>query len=220
MLASGDMTDTTAVGRALVTNNTVMTGSQMAMSSSVMQMSSCEMSGTSVTERKYQVTEPVAPSPPGTARDFIVSEAENLVKKRKTKKLMKKDKVEEMNLKNSLRSAANTSNAGPSRPKYARDSLIELDNQIMDIQTGFEAELESLIDIYKGIQKRKSEGFQSVERPPGCLSTLKSNSSSIRRCRVAPITTRPTPPHTALYRRDRRTALPGALGRRGYIPGS
>ena len=141
-----DTTDTTAMGNATVTNNTVMNGSQMAMSSSVFQMSSCEMSGTSVTERKYQVTEPVLPaaSYDGThaAKDFIVSEAENLVKKRKTKKLMKKDKVEEMNLKNSMRSAANSNRGGH---KYTRDSLIDLDNQIMDITTGFEAELESLI---------------------------------------------------------------------------
>ena len=76
------------------------------------------------------------------AKDFIVTEAENLVKKRKTKKLMKKDKVEEMNLKNSMRSAANSNRGGH---KYTRDSLIDLDNQIMDITTGFEAELESLI---------------------------------------------------------------------------
>jgi len=142
-----DTTDTTALGNATVTNNTVMNGSQMAMSSSVFQMSSCEMSGTSVTERKYQVTEPVLPVASSydgnhAAKDFIVSEAENLVKKRKTKKLMKKDKVEEMNLKNSMRSAAN-SNQG--RHKYTRDSLIDLDNQILDITTGFEAELESLI---------------------------------------------------------------------------
>ena len=145
-----DTTDTTAMGNnATVTNNTMMNGSQMAMSSSVFQMSSSEMSGTSVTERKYQLTEPVLPLASSSydgnhaAKDFIVSEAENLVKKRKTKKLMKKDKVEEMNLKNSMRSAAN-SNQG-SRHKYTRDSLIDLDNQILDITTGFEAELESLI---------------------------------------------------------------------------
>lgn len=133
-----------ATGNAMVTNNTVMSGSQMAMSSSVFQMSSSSMQGTSVTERKYQVTEPVSPvmAPAHDARNFIVSEAENLVKKRKTKKLMKKDKVEEMNMKNSMRSATNSSRSGP---KYTRDSLVELDNQIMDIQTGFEAELESLI---------------------------------------------------------------------------
>merc|ERR1719239_1815234 len=152
------------------------------MSSSVFQMSSCEMSGTSVTERKYQVTEPVLPVASSydgnhAAKDFIVSEAENLVKKRKTKKLMKKDKVEEMNLKNSMRSAAN-SNQG--RHKYTRDSLIDLDNQILDITTGFEAELESLIDMYKGIQKRKSQGFHSTEKTSEGLSTLKSNNSSIR----------------------------------------
>ena len=92
------------------------------------------------------MTEPVLPvaSYDGThaAKDFIVSEAENLVKKRKTKKLMKKDKVEEMNMKNSMRSAANSSQG---RHKYTRDSLIDLDNQILDITTGFEAELESLI---------------------------------------------------------------------------
>merc|ERR1719234_136705 len=184
-----DTTDTTGMGNnATVTNNTMMNGSQMAMSSSVFQMSSSEMSGTSVTERKYQLTEPVLPLASSydgndhAAKDFIVSEAENLVKKRKTKKLMKKDKVEEMNLKNSMRSAAN-SNQG-SRHKYTRDSLIDLDNQILDITTGFEAELESLIDMYKGIQKRKSQGFQSTEKTSEGLNTLKSNNSSIRRCRV------------------------------------
>merc|ERR1719234_2159581 len=180
-----DTTDTTGMGNnATVTNNTMMNGSQMAMSSSVFQMSSSEMSGTSVTERKYQLTEPVLPLASSydgndhAAKDFIVSEAENLVKKRKTKKLMKKDKVEEMNLKNSMRSAAN-SNQG-SRHKYTRDSLIDLDNQILDITTGFEAELESLIDMYKGIQKRKSQGFQSTEKTSEGLNTLKSNNSSIR----------------------------------------
>ena len=142
-----DSTDMATTGNSTVTNNTVMNGSQMAMSSSVFQMSSCEMSGTSVTERKYQVTEPVPPVASydeggHAAKDFIVTEAENLVKKRKTKKLMKKDKVEEMNLKNSMRSAANSNRGGH---KYTRDSLIDLDNQIMDITTGFEAELESLI---------------------------------------------------------------------------
>ena len=199
----GQDTVDSVMGNATVTNNTVMNGSQMAMSSSVFQMSSCEMSGTSVTERKYQVTEavpPVSSSYEGNhaAKDFIVSEAENLVKKRKTKKLMKKDKVEEMNLKNSIRSAANASKGGQ---KYTRDSLIDLDNQIMDITTGFEAELESLIgqssvlghctltlsylsDMYKGIQKRKSQGFQSTEKTSEGLSTLKSTNSSIRRCRV------------------------------------
>merc|ERR1719264_428452 len=189
------------LGNATVTNNTVMNGSQMAMSSSVFQMSSCEMSGTSVTERKYQVTEPVPPVASydeggHAAKDFIVTEAENLVKKRKTKKLMKKDKVEEMNLKNSMRSAANSNQGGH---KYTRDSLIDLDNQILDITTGFEAELESLIDIYKGIQKRKSQGFQSTEKTPEGLSTLKSTNSSIRRCRVAANPSNPSTssPHTA-----------------------
>merc|ERR1719449_533154 len=157
-----------------------MNSSQMAMNSSVMQMSSCEMSGTTVTERKYQVTEPVLPaSPPTSAKGFIVSEAENIVKKRKNKKYTKKDKVEEMNLKNSMKSSSSMSGRGGHR--YTRDSLIELDNQIMDIQTGFEAELESLIDMYKGIQKRKSEGFRGVsDKTVEGLSTLKSNNSSIR----------------------------------------
>ena len=71
----------------------------------------------------------------------------------------------------------NNSRSGPS--KFARDSLIELDNQIQDIQTGFEAELESLIDIYKGIQKRKSEGFPSEKTAVG-LTSLKTANSSIR----------------------------------------
>jgi len=83
-----------------------------------------------------------------------------------------------MNLKNSMKSSSMSGRGGT---KYTRDSLIELDNQIMDIQTGFEAELESLIDMYKGIQKRKSEGFRGVtDKTVEGLSTLKSNNSSIR----------------------------------------
>merc|ERR1711884_663164 len=100
---------------------------------------------------------------------------------------MKKDKVGEMNLKNSIRSAANASKGGQ---RYTRDSLIDLDNQIMDITTGFEAELESLIDMYKGIQKRKSQGFQSTEKTSEGLSTLKSTNSSIH----GDVPPRPPPP--------------------------
>ena len=211
---SNQGSDSRAQGQATVTNKTVMTGSQMAMTSSVMQMSSCEMSGTSVTERSYQVTEPVLPAVTPSAKGFIVSEAENLVKKRKNKKYMKKDKVEEMNLKNSLKCQSNNTNNSRSGPsKFARDSLIELDNQIQDIQTGFEAELESLIgqsrssegsviltlsslDIYKGIQKRKSEGFPSEKTAVG-LTSLKTANSSIRRWRQAPPSRHPLPltPH-------------------------
>jgi len=90
---------------------------------------------------------------------------------------MKKDKVEEMNLKNSMMSSSGSSRGGQ---KYTRDSLIELDNQIKDIQTGFEAELESLIDMYKGFQKRKSQGFLAADKATEEFITLKSNNSSIR----------------------------------------
>ena len=46
--------------------------------------------------------------------------------------------------------------------------------------------LSYLSDMYKGIQKRKSQGFHSTEKTSeGGLNTLKSNNSSIRRCRVA-----------------------------------
>ena len=45
--------------------------------------------------------------------------------------------------------------------------------------------LSYLSDMYKGIQKRKSQGFHSTEKTSEGLSTLKSNNSSIRRCRVA-----------------------------------
>ena len=59
--------------------------------------------------------------------------------------------------------------------------------------------LSYLSDIYKGIQKRKSQGFQSTEKTPEGLSTLKSTNSSIRRCRVAANPSNPSTssPHTA-----------------------
>jgi len=40
--------------------------------------------------------------------------------------------------------------------------------------------LSYLSDMYKGIQKRKSQGFHSTEKTSEGLSTLKSNNSSIR----------------------------------------
>merc|ERR550534_1724744 len=59
--------------------------------------------------------------------------------------------------------------------KYERSSLCELDAQIMDIQTQFETELESLIDTYKSIQDRKSQGGEKVTE-----DLLRSNNSTIR----------------------------------------
>merc|ERR1711962_1063371 len=50
----------------------------------------------------------------------------------------------------------------------------------MDIQTQFESELESLVDMYKTLQKRKSQGLLTVDKSTEELSTLRSNNSTIR----------------------------------------
>jgi len=65
----------------------------------------------------------------------------------------------------------------PNGFKYDRSSLCELDAQIMDIQSQFESELESLIDTYKSIQNRKSQGLDKTTEE---LCTLRSNNSTIR----------------------------------------
>ena len=74
-----------------------------------------------------------------SAKNFIVNESENIVKRRKNKK--SQNKIEDMNMKNTEKSVTNGSH------KYDRNSLRELDAQIMDIQTQFESELEGLIGL-------------------------------------------------------------------------
>jgi len=110
-------------------------------------------------------------------RNYIVSESENLVKRRKEKKSKGKNSVEEMNKINAEKSGSH---------KYSRNSLRELDAQIIDIQTQFESELDSLVDMYKTLQKRKSQGLLTVDKSTEELSTLRSNNSTIRRFCVYP----------------------------------
>jgi len=76
-----------------------------------------------------------------SAKNFIVNESENIVKRRKNKKTENKSSIEDMNMKNTEKSVTNGSH------KYDRNSLRELDAQIMDIQTQFESELDSLIGL-------------------------------------------------------------------------
>jgi len=99
--------------------------------------------------------------------NYAVNESEHVAKKKKAKK-NENSEVYSMNSKNTKASITNGSR------KYERNSLIELDNQIMDIQSQFESELESLIDVYKNIQNGKSQGVNEE------LSTLRSNNSTIR----------------------------------------
>jgi len=61
--------------------------------------------------------------------------------------------------------------------KYDRNSLCELDAQIMSIQTQFESELDSLIDMYKNIQNGKTQKTPAMNED---LSSLRSNNSTIR----------------------------------------
>jgi len=111
-----------------------------------------------------------------SAKNFIVNESENIVKRRKDKKIQNNSNVEELNMMNKEvnKSVSNGSH------KYSRNSLRELDAQIMDIQTQFESELESLVDMYKTLQKRKSQGLLTVDKSTEELSTLRSNNSTIR----------------------------------------
>lgn len=76
--------------------------------------------------------------------NYAVNESEHVAKKKKAKK-NENSEVYSMNSKNTKASITNGSR------KYDRNSLIELDNQIMDIQSQFESELESLIGPYKNI---------------------------------------------------------------------
>ena len=74
--------------------------------------------------------------------DYVVNSQEQVSKKKKSKKTQNghhANNVVSMNEKNKQ----NTMSNGPR--KYDRNSLIELDNQIMSIQSQFESELDSLI---------------------------------------------------------------------------
>ena len=76
-----------------------------------------------------------------TSNNVFTNETESKAKK-KVKKSQSNDVVS-MNKKNSQDSMTN----GTSK-KYDRNSLIELDAQIMNIQSQFESELEGLIGPY------------------------------------------------------------------------
>ena len=70
--------------------------------------------------------------------DHVVNSEEQVGKKKKSKKTQNSNVVS-MNEKNMQNTMSNGSR------KYDRNSLIELDNQIMNIQSQFESELDSLI---------------------------------------------------------------------------
>ena len=74
--------------------------------------------------------------------DYVVNSQEQVSKKKKSKKTQNghhANNVVSMNEKNKQNTMSNGSR------KYDRNSLIELDNQIMSIQSQFESELDSLI---------------------------------------------------------------------------
>merc|ERR1712002_1404060 len=131
-------------------------------------MGSMQRSESFVSQQSHSVQQSTS------VKNFIVNESENIVKRRKDKK--SKNNVEEMN-KINKEVSKKVSNGSH---KYSRNSLRELDAQIMDIQTQFESELESLVDMYKTLQKRKSQGLLTVDKSTEELSTLRSNNSTIR----------------------------------------
>ena len=88
-------------------------------------------------QKSMQMTQNIQQS--SSVKSHIVNEADSLVQQRRAKKVQSSEKVEMMNKKN----AEKTTNGF----KYDRSSLCELDAQIMDIQTQFESELESLIGV-------------------------------------------------------------------------
>ena len=88
-------------------------------------------------QKSMQMSQSIQQS--SSVKNHIVNEADSLVQQRRAKKVQTTDKVELMNKKN----AEKTTNGF----KYDRSSLCELDAQIMDIQTQFESELESLIGV-------------------------------------------------------------------------
>ena len=79
--------------------------------------------------------------------DYVVNSEEQVSKKKKSKKTQNSqhanNNVVSMNEKNTQNTMTNGSR------KYDRNSLIELDNQIMSIQSQFESELDSLIGPYQ-----------------------------------------------------------------------
>merc|ERR1719225_1719447 len=104
-----------------------------------------------------------------SSSNYVVNSEEHVSKKKKAKKTQNSD-VLLMNERNTQNTMTNGSR------KYDRNSLIELDNQIMNIQSQFESELDSLIDVYKNVQNGKG-GSSRVNED---LSTLRSNNSTIR----------------------------------------
>jgi len=148
---------------------------QMQGSNSSSQQVSMQRSETFVSQQSHSVQQSAS------VKNFIVNESENIVKRRKDKKM--KSNVEDMNRINKEESKKTTNGSH----KYSRNSLRELDAQIMDIQTQFESELESLVDMYKTLQKRKSQGLLTVDKSTEELSTLRSNNSTIRRFCVPPL---------------------------------
>ena len=70
--------------------------------------------------------------------DYVVNSEEQVSKKKKSKKTQNSNVIS-MNERNTQNTMSNGSR------KYDRNSLIELDNQIMSIQSQFESELDSLI---------------------------------------------------------------------------
>jgi len=91
------------------------------------------------------------------------------------KKKVKKSQNHDVLLMNK-RNTQDTAMTNGSSKKYDRNSLIELDAQIMNIQSQFESELEGLIDMYKNIQNGNKNHVGVNED----LSTLRSNNSTIR----------------------------------------
>ena len=73
-----------------------------------------------------------------SSSNYVVNSEEHVSKKKKAKKTQNSD-VLLMNERNTQNTMTNGSR------KYDRNSLIELDNQIMNIQSQFESELDSLI---------------------------------------------------------------------------
>ena len=102
-------------------------------------------------EQQIQIQQQLEQQQQSAVKNYIVSESENIVKKRKSKK---SSKVAEMNQRNLDQSNGLTATNG-SQYKYDRNSLRELDAQIMDIQSQFESELESLIGWLQRVPKGK-----------------------------------------------------------------
>ena len=120
---------------------------QMQGSNSSSQQVSMQRSETFVSQQSHSVQQSAS------VKNFIVNESENIVKRRKDKKM--KSNVEDMNRINKEESKKTTNGSH----KYSRNSLRELDAQIMDIQTQFESELESLVGLCYKVQGRPLIGL-------------------------------------------------------------